>query len=139
MNIDYNDVKGLSEEEFEKYRPPEAALTNKDKFTVASDADVTRIEKILDVAPSALEVAKPFYFERVSCACGSELSMFDFVSTALIDAGHSKSLILHTLVGSKLIANKPRRVRCMSCGELTPRHHIYYMQGYICNVPWERP
>ncbi len=32
---------------------------------------------------------------KIDCECGRRLTMYDFVFTGLVDAGHSKSLIVH--------------------------------------------
>ena len=59
--------------------------------------------------------------------------MYDFVFTALVDAEHDKSFVLHTLVGNKYITNRPRRIRCSNCATVGPEHE-YSMTKYSCQV-----
>jgi hypothetical protein len=118
MNADYNSLTSLTAEAFDKLAPSAEDLADETKFTKSDAEDIKVIERLLDVQEGLLSGAA-FYLERGTCRCGRLLTMRDSVFTGLIDAGHSKSFILHTLVGRKYTANKSRVVRCSSCGELS--------------------
>ena len=123
MMIDYNDVVSLSEEEFQAtfaVACAEAELADPTKFTMSDEEDIAKMERLLDVRPGALAAGEPYYLQSYQCECGRILTTYDFVFTALVDAGHSKSLILHTFIGNKLVINKPRNVRCSECARISP-------------------
>ena len=129
--LDYNQVKSIEKSEFDKRRIPSNVLQDDTKFSVTTAEVKERIERILDVNPGTLG-EEIYYFQKGSCANGHDLSMYDFVFTALIDAGHSKSLVLHTLVGNKYVLNAPRRVRCSTCSDMSVQGHAYSMEKYAC-------
>jgi len=133
MINDYNMVKSLSKEEFEKISIPPDILTNPEQYTVSSDEDIKNIERLLDVEHGTLG-REPYYFENVGCGCGRKLTFYDFVFTALVDAGHTKSFVLHTLIGSKYIVNRARITRCSNCGTKTKGSTTYSMKKYACTV-----
>jgi hypothetical protein len=58
--------------------------------------------------------------------------MYDFVMTALIDAGHSKPLIVHTFLGNKLVLNLPRPIRCSNCARTNPDKKYWSGESYGC-------
>jgi hypothetical protein len=127
--IDYNAVVSVSPEEFKALMP--CALTgdgrvvaDPDRFTRSDEEDIAKMERLLDLMPGTL-AGQDYYLERSQCDCGRILTMYDFVFTGLVDAGHSKSLILHTFVGSKLVLNPPRKVRCSGCGRFSARATEY--------------
>jgi hypothetical protein len=124
--IDYNDVVGVSEEEF---RASTDCFTERvydtRAYTRSSEEDIARVERLLDVREGTLQESGDFYIGRYECECGSLLTTYDFVFTALVDAGHSKSLILHTFLGNKFVLNPPRRMRCSQCGRLSERAETY--------------
>ncbi|MGJ8610725.1 MAG: hypothetical protein ACSHWY_06500 [Octadecabacter sp.] len=129
--FDYNRIVSLSDEEFEKrvVRPsdnPHLILVNED--------EKRKIEMILDVMPNVLDTV-PMYFEKSICKCGCTVTMYDFVVTAIVDGGHPKSFILHTLLGSKKILNDSREVRCITCGEKCGSSSSYHMESYACKWP----
>jgi hypothetical protein len=132
MIEDYIFVKSRSKEEFERLSPPPADLKNPAKFTLSDAEDVKKTERLLEVTDGLLS-SNPQYLERVDCECGRRLTMYDFVFTGLVDAGHSKSFILHTMLGSRLVVNTPRRVRCSSCSRETKGFHSYACGGYSCS------
>jgi hypothetical protein len=125
QNIDYNAVVSLSAEEFKALAScAELDLVNPKKFTKSDQEDIAKMERLLDVTEGTLS-GQDYYLGRSQCECGRLLTMYDFVFTGLIDAGHSKSLILHTFVGTKYILNPPRKVRCSQCGRLSTKADIY--------------
>jgi hypothetical protein len=125
--LDYNDVVGVSAEEFIARAPcaaPEFAPDPK-IWTKSDGEDLVRIERLLDVKEGTFPRDELYLVSRHYCECGRLLTTYDFVFTGLVDGNHSKSLILHTFVGDKFIVQKPRRLRCSSCGRLTARVERY--------------
>ncbi len=126
--IDYNYVASVSDEEFRsalasigcEVTDEGGVLAEADSFTRSDAEDIAKMERLLDLMPGVLS-GQDYYLERMQCACGRILTMYDFVFTGLVDASHSKSLILHTFVGSKNVLNPPRKVRCSECGCLSAR------------------
>jgi len=119
VSLDYNDVVGISEEEFKaRARCVAADLADPTQYTKADADEIAKMERLLDVREGTLQ-GQDYYLQRYQCECGRVLTSYDFVFTGLVDAGHSKSLILHTFVGSKNVLNKPRRVRCSQCSRLS--------------------
>ena len=128
----YTAVVSLSPEEFEKRRIQPTDLADQQKFTCSDATDIANLERLLDVQPGTLTHEK-LYVQRSACGCGRTMTMYDFVFTALIDAEHDKSFVLHTLVGNKYITNRPRRIRCSNCATVGPEHE-YSMTKYSCQV-----
>ena len=128
MHNDYNLVKSLTPEEFEALS--ESDLRNSAEYTEADAKEIERIERLLDVNPGTLS-GEPLYLEKKVCLhCGRLLTMYDFVLTALVDEGHTKSFILHTLIGDKYVVNDTKIVRCSACGVKTYRVCSYHMKRY---------
>jgi hypothetical protein len=97
------------------------------KITKVAARDMEAIERLLDVRRGALS-GKAYFFESKSCKCECEknMTMYDFVFTALLDAAYSKSFVLHNLLSMKYVAQKnPETVRCSLCGA-TGRHKSKY-------------
>lgn len=117
--IEYNNVVSLSEKEFRARTARSCGaelLDNPDLFTKANYEEIAKVERLLDVKPGTLQ-GDDYYLQKHECPnCGRLLTTYDFVFTGLVDAEHSKSLILHTFVGSKFVVNNPRPVRCSACG-----------------------
>jgi DNA-directed RNA polymerase subunit N (RpoN/RPB10) len=129
---DYNLVNSVTPEEFNKLTSEEGDI----KYNVANDEEIKKMERLLDVEPGTLAAAGPFKLEDVQCtSCGRTLTMYDFIFTALVDANHTKSLVLHTFVGSKFVVQRPRPVRCSACGTMGVLAHKYLMRKYTCTVP----
>ena len=118
--VDYNDVIGVSPEEFrERSACLREDVNDPSKFTRADDEEVAKIERLLDITEGTLLSREDdFYLEYMRCECGRVLTSYDFVMTALVDAGHSKSIVLHTFVGNKFVLNEPRPVRCSQCARI---------------------
>lgn len=132
MDIDYNSVRSVDEENFWNKVPSDKELSDPNKFTLSDPEDILKIERVLDLREGVFANEK-FYVETVKCKCGRLLTMYDFVVSGLIDTEHTKSFILHVLMGNKFVLNPARRIRCAECGTITPQHHIYYCNSYACN------
>lgn len=118
LNIDYNDVVGVSPDEFwERARCSVEMRADPNVFTKSDEEDLAKIERLLDVREGTL-TCEEYYLENIQCECGRLLTIYDFAFTALVDAGHSKSLILHTFLGTKYVLNNPRPVRCSNCARV---------------------
>ncbi|WYD82031.1 MAG: hypothetical protein V8K32_06505 [Candidatus Electrothrix gigas] len=108
------------------------------RISQARDSDIEAIERLLDVRPGTLS-NKAYFFESDACVCTckKKITMYDFVVTSLIDAAYSKPLVLHTLLGTKLIGPEtPKDIRCSSCGRrglYMSKYKISYY-GYYDNV-----
>jgi len=119
---DYNQVRSVSKVEFERAAPNKADLEDPEKATKSDHEDIAKMERLLDLKNGSLG-GDDYYLQRIDCEqCGRILTMYDFVFTGLVDGGHSKSLIVHTFLGNKLVLNDPRPIRCSACGQVqTPR------------------
>ena len=125
--LDYNDVVGVSEKEFRARAAcvaPDFVL-DRNVWTKSDEEDIAAIERLLDVTPGTLSRDDDYLVARVDCECGRLLTTYDFVFTGLVDAGHAKSLILHTFVGSKFVLQQPRPIRCSSCGRMSRAAEAY--------------
>lgn len=131
--IDYNSVTSVSAEEFETLMPDAAELTDSSRFTESDPEDVAKIERLLDVKEGTLG-DEAYYVERIECACGRIPTTYDLVVSGLVDAGHSKSVILHTFVGNERIVNPPRPIRCSLCARIHPAHKYLMPSGYTCQM-----
>jgi len=121
-NLDYNDVVGVSAEEFRARSAcsvmEREELDDPNNFTRSDQEDIAKIERLLDVREGTLS-DDDYYLGRYQCECGRLLTTYDFVFTGLVDAGHSKSLILHTFIGRKYLLNPRRPIRCSQCGRIS--------------------
>ncbi|MEV6256531.1 hypothetical protein [Nocardia sp. NPDC051911] len=131
---DYDRVVSLSREKFEQSGPSVAELRDDTKSTKSDDVDIARMERILDLREGML-AGDEYYLQKIVCECGRRLTMYDFVFTGLVDAGHSKSLIVHTFVGNKLVVNEARPIRCSACARVCPRPWYRMPQSYGCRPP----
>ena len=135
MDIDYSQVNGVSEDEFARHAIPDAEANDPKKFYKADKSEKERIERLLDVRPGTLD-NQEMYLSVGHCDCGQQLKLYDFYLTALTDMRHSKSLLVHTSIGSKRILQDSRPIRCSSCARVSKDRHIYFMQGgYMCKPP----
>jgi DNA-directed RNA polymerase subunit N (RpoN/RPB10) len=130
MHNDYNLVNSVTPEEFNKLKSKEADV----KYNEADVKEINKMERLLDIQPGTLAPSGPYKLEDVKCAsCGRTLTMYDFIFTGLVDANHTKSFVLHTLVGNKFVVQRPRPVRCSACGTITGKAYKYIMpRGYLC-------
>lgn len=130
--IDYNRVTSLPRDDFEALSPNLSDVRDASKYTQSDGEDIARMERLLDLKEGML-AGDEYYLERAVCDCGRLLTMYDFVFTGLVDAEHSKSLIVHTFLGNKFVLNQARRIRCSACGRLSG-FHSYRMSNYSCSV-----
>ncbi|MGA5089229.1 MULTISPECIES: hypothetical protein [unclassified Streptomyces] len=129
---DYGTARSVSVDEFKRVTPSKEALADPDRFTRSDDEDIAKIERLLDLQDGVLaREVRDFHLERIVCDCGRLLTVYDFVLTGLIDAGHSKGLVVQTMLGNKLILNVSRPIRCSNCSRIN-RAGDYTMPNYAC-------
>ena len=132
MDYDYSALQSVPDDAFDKALAASAALLA--DATVSDQDDIGRMERLLDIQGGTLK--GPFRLQKAKCErCGRLLTTYDFVYTAIVDAGHPKSFVVHTLVGSKRLLNKPRIIRCSSCNTVTTKGYHYMMSDYGCCYP----
>lgn len=134
--MNYTLLVSAEKHEFERIRAkyyPDSLLKDPSKFTFADEEEIKKIEKLLDTEEGTLSKLED-YTERYECSCGRILTTYDAVFTGLVDATHSKSFILHTLVGTKYIVTKAHQIRCSNCGELSCRPLGYAGHHYECDL-----
>lgn len=135
MQYSYNQVTSLTEDDYRNKAISKAVLADENKYTLSDEDDMQKIERLLDVKIGLL-TRGDYFFERYLCECGRKLTVYDFIFTAIIDAEHDKSFILHTFTGNKSILNKPRITRCSSCARKSSKPLGYSMEvnSYSCGV-----
>jgi len=132
MSFEYDLVEGVSEEEFRQKVKSVNELKSDNDYRLASQDELQKVETILDVQKGTLNQVK-FFVEKANCQkCDAELGMNDVVKTTIEDAGHSKSAILHTLVGSKYIVDRPKNIHCAHCSEVQEIAGSYASALYGC-------
>lgn len=132
MKTDYNFIVSLSEQKFNEQVPTKSELEDPEKFTKSDVEDIMKIERLLDIKHGTL-AGQDHYLEKIQCSCSRFLTIYDFVFTGLLDAGHPKSFILHLFVGNKYVINTPKQVRCSNCSKVTPLAVNYgCSSGYFC-------
>lgn len=129
--MEYQRLQSIGQAEFQRLMA--ACLAQLDAATMSDEADVGRIERMLDLKDGALK-GHVLHVQHEYCSgCQRQLTFFDVVHTALVDAGHSKSFLVHTLLGSKYLVDKPRPVRCSACSTVTETYMWYVdSSGYGC-------
>jgi hypothetical protein len=134
MAYDYASIKSVNEEEFDRWRVDPDVLER--DYLRADEADVTRIERFLDLDEGTLKDRGPYFLKISDCrTCAQPLRVSDFVITAMLDASHPRSFIAAVLLGDKKVVQKPRKVRCSSCGTLSLDEAQYWMNDYACADP----
>lgn len=93
--------------------------------------DIEAIERLLDVPSGTLSNNAYFLNPTLADAHVKKITMYDFVFTSLVDAAYSKSLVLHTLFSAN-IQNKPKNIRCASCGRSGMYQSKYKTSYYGC-------
>ncbi|WP_152970857.1 hypothetical protein [Rhizobium ecuadorense] len=127
-SLDYDKVSTVLPEEFA------LLLSNfrADRFTKSDVFDLKKIELMLDLRPGILN-NEEFYLELHDCGnCGKRLEFSDFVYTAMKYGNHSRSFIVHTLLGNKLIRNEHRTISCTNCNTVSDKPLNYMTNGYGC-------
>ena len=133
MSFEYDLVNGVSEEEFRTHVKSVDELRVDKDYRVASPTELREVENLLDVQNGTLDKIE-FFVKRANCeSCGKELGMNDVIQTALTDAKHSKSAVLHTLLGNKYIVDRPKEIRCGKCNMLQLAHGVYASPFYGCS------
>ncbi|MDX8432850.1 hypothetical protein RFN25_05305 [Mesorhizobium abyssinicae] len=126
--FDYEKVSTVSPQEFALL----LSTFDPDRFTKSDQFDIQRVELLLDIKPGVL-AGENMYLESYKCqSCGKQLAFSDFVYTAIKDAGHHKSFVVHTLIGAKMIRNKHRPVRCSNCDTVSDKPLNYWINNYQC-------
>ena len=127
MEYDYSRLQSVPDDVFKKAATASEALLV--DATVSDPDDISRMERLLDLMEGTLKGS--FRFQKLHCArCDRLLTFYDFVYTSIVDAGHPKSFVVHTLVGSKRLTNRPRQIRCSSCNTVTPKDGVYWHETY---------
>ena len=133
MSFEYDSVIGVSEEEFRKQVKSVDELRADKDYRVASPTELQKVENLLDVQNGTLDKIE-FFVKRANCeSCGNELGMNDVVRTALTDAKHTKSAVLHTLLGNKYVIDRPKGIRCAKCDTLQLARSVYASMFYGCS------
>ena len=133
MTVKYDLVEGVSEDEFRSEVKSVEELAVDDSYRMADDEDIRAVENILDVRSGTLS-GLPFYIKKAECEkCGKPTEMKDVVKTAIEDAHHSKSAILHTLLGNKYIVDRPKHIRCSNCDNVLEVAGSYATIMYGCS------
>jgi hypothetical protein len=119
---DYAKVPSLTLDAFKERMANCLALLTED----TPREDIARIERLLDLGPGALSGQQNVRVAVENCSqCNRKFSFYDVVFTAIVDAGHPKSFIAHTLLGAKHIVNTPRNVRCSACLTVSENYAFY--------------
>jgi hypothetical protein len=127
-SLDYAQVQTVSPQEFALL----LSTFDEQRFNKSDQSDIRRLELLLDLKQGALQ-SESFYLEHWKCSgCSKPLAFSDFVYTSIRDAGHSKSFVVHTLLGSKLVRNKHRPVRCSNCDTVSEKPLNYWINNYQC-------
>ena len=136
QKFSYDDVVSVSEAEFQESAIKEVDLNDPEQFTMSSAEEIEKIERLLDLREGILRNER-YYVEHYTCQCGHLLTMKDFVLTAIVDARHDRALIIQTLLGNKLIVNRPRPIRCFDCGrcDISSLHKYSMPENYHCSGP----
>lgn len=133
MSFDYDLVEGVPKEVFDQHVKSVAELAKDDDYRPSSKSEIEKVEEMLDVQEGTLAKME-FYVKKASCKkCGNEIGLNDVIRTAIQDAGHSKSAVLHTLVGNKYIVDRPKHVRCSECDEVMEVASSYGTMMYGCS------
>jgi hypothetical protein len=134
MYSDYSKIPTTEPDAAEKLGLNIDEMRNDPNMRKATFEELQSVERWLDVRPGILSDGE-FWSTRITDKQGLEVGLVEIVLTALIDAGHSKSFVLHTLLGNKLIVTSPRPVRTLS-GEWTDSRVNYSWYGdYWCIIP----
>ena len=128
MKLNYEDVQGVS---LETFNSQAAELPSNSRKSTSEE--LREVEAILEVQPGTL-ASLSFHMGELNCeACDRQFSILDFVRSAITDAGHSTSLILHTFVGTKYILNAARFLRCSNCDTVSGTPVAYRCNNhYAC-------
>lgn len=131
MEYDYGKLESVPDDVFQKAGAESAPHLI--DATVCDEEDIRRMERLLDLRQGVLE-GSTLRLQKANCgSCGRLLTFYDLVYTAIVDAGHPKSFVVHTLIGSKRILNKRRKIRCSTCNTVSDGEHVYWGEDYGCS------
>lgn len=129
MKYNYSSLTSLTEAEFNVKK--NKALTGVN-LNYADENELRNIENLLELSSGILSNQKLAIQDYNCKRCERKLSFYDFICTAMTDAGHDKSFIVHTLLGSKFFLNPSKPVRCSACGTLSIEPLDYETPNYGC-------
>ena len=85
-------------------------------YTKSDASELEKIEDLLELRRGLLK-SEDYYVNDSDCpGCGKKISFLDFVKTAVDENSHSKSFLVHALLGNKYGFQVPRTLKCSSCG-----------------------
>lgn len=131
MTLDYNRIQSLSDAEFEELKMDVDQIKQDPSYLKVSVEVLEKVERILDVKPGTLHGIEGYIKKQECSHCGKTISLDDKVLTALVDAGHSKSFILHTMIGNKRTTSRTPFDRCSSCGTVMHNEKGRSFWGFI--------
>jgi hypothetical protein len=99
--------------------------------TRSNEDDLARIEEFLELLPGTLD-GKEFLVGNGFCPNGHQLTFFDHVYSSIKDGGHSKSFVVHVLLGNKLFVQEPKKMVCHICNERSEKPIDYRTTSYGC-------
>lgn len=117
----------VSEKEFNDF----FSKTDFTTYTKSDASELEKIEDILNVRRGLLKDEEYYVNDSTCTACGKKITFFDFVKTAIDESAHSKSFLLHSLVGNDFGFQKPSTIKCSSCGAEVISSH-YKTPNYSC-------
>jgi hypothetical protein len=134
MELDYNKIKSLSDEDFDKIKADIDTIKTDPNYEQVDSETLQVVERLLDLKEGTLSTIEG-YLQKLECPhCKRHISLSDRVITGLIDAGHSKSFMVHTMLGNKRTLSKLPNVRCMSCATVMPSPASWHFWGFLyCN------
>jgi hypothetical protein len=110
MTQEYSKLPSLPADEFQR----RISKFDKKAATKSDAKDIAKMERLLELRPGVLGKDE-FYVSNVKCTCGRQITFYDLVASSLME-GHSKSFVVHTLLGSKHFIQPPRKITCVECG-----------------------
>lgn len=124
MPDEYSKLPSLTADEFAR----KMSKFNKATATKSDAEDIAKIERILELRQGTL-TGREFYVSKAKSRSGRDITFYDLVVSSLIE-GHSKSFVVHTLLGSKFFVQPPRAVTCVEDGSV----HVmdYCTEAYGC-------
>jgi hypothetical protein len=123
-HMDYSALESLGRDEFER----RMVAFDKSSATKSDTADIAKIEDLLLVRRGTL-AGQDFYVSRALTAAGRAITFYDLIVSSLLE-GHSRSFVLHTLLGTKFFVQPRRKI---TLAEDSSIHVLdYCTSGYGC-------
>lgn len=134
MALDYNKVKSLSNDDFDKIKLDINKIKSDPNYSKVQPETLASIERFLDLKPGVLKEIEG-YIQKQNCShCKKEITLLDKVITAMVDAEHSKSFMMHTMLGNKRTLSQIPVVRCGNCGTVMVTPASWHFWGFVyCN------